>query len=69
MIVKTYQYKQQGNGSDSWVCTEKENGVTINKYMVYEDPNKKPVMNLDLVTMFQNLTQGEKNQIKTALGL
>lgn len=48
----TYEYKLQGNGKDSWVATETdEQGIVVNKYMVYEDPiNKKKVdiSNIDI---------------------
>lgn len=36
---KEYQYKLQGDGSDSWIVSEyNDNNELINKYMVYEDP-------------------------------
>jgi hypothetical protein len=38
-MTKEYQYKKQGNGSDSWTVTEKDDdGNVTDKYMVYERP-------------------------------
>lgn len=37
-MEKTYTYKKQGNGTDSWVCTEMDGGEIIDVYMVYEKP-------------------------------
>ena len=37
---KEYQYKLQGDGTDSWVVSEyNENDELVSCYMVYEDPN------------------------------
>lgn len=38
MINKEYTYKEQGDGRDSWVVTEKEGDEIINSYMVYINP-------------------------------
>lgn len=43
-------YKQQGDGRDSWRIDEIENGEIITSYMVYEDPNNEPVINIDSLT-------------------
>lgn len=38
----TYQHKLQGNGKDSWTVTvTNEQGEVIEKYVTYENPNKK----------------------------
>lgn len=66
-----YEYKQQGDGSDSWTVSEYADDSKkelINKYMVYEDPTIKKgvdMSNVDLSTM----TSEQMNQLKTALGL
>ena len=62
-----YTYKKQGDGRDSWTCEEFENGVLINKYMVYEDPNPKPIdiSGIDIDT----LTDEQLLKLKTRLGL
>jgi len=46
----TYQYKLQGNGKDSWIVTvTNEQGEVIEKYMTYENPNKKTnISNIDI---------------------
>lgn len=37
-MEKTYKYKKQGNGLDSWEVSEWDGKVLLNKYMVFEDP-------------------------------
>lgn len=37
-MEKRYTYKEQGDGRDSWVCDEIENGRVVNKYMVDKIP-------------------------------
>lgn len=38
--MKTYTYKKQGDGRDSWICEEfSESGELIYREMVYEDTN------------------------------
>lgn len=49
-MVKKYTYKQQGDGRDSWICEEIENGELVNRYMVYEDPNALPVIDIDALS-------------------
>lgn len=58
-----YTYKKQGDGRDSWCC-EEPNG---NKYMVYEDPNPKPIdiSGIDIDT----LTDEQLLKLKQRLGL
>ncbi len=37
----TYDYKEQGNGNDSWVATYfDKDGQVVHKEMLYKDPNK-----------------------------
>ena len=37
----TYAYKRQGDGRDSWIATDTDSeGTVINRYMVYENPEK-----------------------------
>jgi len=48
-MEKIYTYKPQGDGRDSWVCEEVENGELINRYMVYEDPNKQVELDINLL--------------------
>jgi hypothetical protein len=47
-MEKIYTYKLQGDGRDSWVCDEVVDGVLINRYMVFEDPNKPIEVNIDI---------------------
>ena len=67
-----YEYKKQGDGSDSWTCKEWDSEAKtemINKYMVYKDPDTQlkgiDMSNVDLSTM----TSEQMNQLKKALGL
>lgn len=68
-MAKTYIYKRQGDGRDSWACTETDNeGNTINKYMVYEDPaikKKTDLSNIDI----DSLSSEQISKLKTKLGL
>lgn len=58
---KKYTYKKQGDGRDSWICEETENGELVNRYMVYEDPNKE----IDL----SNLTSEQIQKLKEIISL
>ena len=66
-MEKVYTYKKQGNGADSWRCDEIENGAIINSYMVYENPEPKPIdiSGVDIDT----LTDEQLLKLKTRLGL
>lgn len=65
---KEYEYKLQGDGRDSWTCTEyNEDQELISKYMLYEDPYKKPVPDVDIITMLKNLSPETLDEIKKLL--
>ena len=49
-MEKIITYKEQGDGRDSWRIDEVENGEIITSYMVYEDPNKEPVIDINSLT-------------------
>ena len=68
--MKTYKYKLQGDGRDSWICTERDDwGNLLDEYMVYEDPNT-PVQNpTPILDFFANATPEEIEHIKKILGL
>lgn len=66
-MTKEYTYKQQGDGSDSWLCVEMENGIELGRYMVYENPNIKPIPSVDVLGLLQSLSESEINQIKVLL--
>lgn len=61
-MTKKYTYKKQGDGRDSWVCEEMENGECANSYMVYEDPNI--IQKVDLIKLFTAATEEEIAFIK-----
>jgi hypothetical protein len=64
---KTYTYKLQGDGSDSWTVTEyDENDEVISVYMVYEDPTQEIGTALKAVL---NATPTEIQKIKKLLGI
>ena len=64
---KTYTYKLQGDGSDSWRVTEyDENNEVISVYMVYEDPTQEIGTALKAVI---NATPAEIEQIKRLLDI
>lgn len=67
IMEKRYTYKKQGDGRDSWRCDEIEDGVIVNSYMVFEDPNPKPIdiSGVDIDT----LTDEQLLKLKTRLGL
>lgn len=59
-----YTYKLQSDGKDSWVVEEIDNGKTVAKYMIYEDPNKKDnASNLDI----SSFTDAQILELKTRL--
>ena len=63
-MENTYTYKKQGDGRDSWVCTEPDG----NKYMVYEDPfnpKKVDISNIDI----DSLTDEQIQKLKARFGL
>ncbi len=70
--MKEYEYKKQGDGSDSWTVTEWEDEtkkVMVNKYMVYEDPST-PVKGVDMSNVYlSTMTPEQMQQLRTALGL
>lgn len=62
---KEYQYKLQGDGSDSWVVSEfNENDELITRYMIYEDPNVGPALRAVL-----SASPAELTEIKKLLGI
>jgi len=62
---KEYQYKLQGDGSDSWVVSEfNENDELVTRYMVYEDPNIGPALKAVL-----SASPSEIAEIKKILGI
>jgi len=65
---KNYTYKKQGDGRDSWTCEEFENGVLINKYMVYEDPFEAKAIDISNIDI-DSLTDEQLLKLKTRLGL
>ena len=49
--MKTYTYKKQGDGRDSWICEEfSESGELIYREMIYEDPSKVNEIDIDSLT-------------------
>lgn len=64
---KEYQYKLQGDGTDSWVVSEyNENDELVTSYMVYEDPTNNTGNALKAV---QSATPEELIEIKKILGI
>lgn len=64
---KEYDYKLQGDGTDSWVVSEyDENDVLISKYIVLEDPTVEVGAALKAVL---SATPTEIQQIKKLLGI
>jgi hypothetical protein len=64
---KEYEYKLQGNGTDSWTVREfNEFDEIISVYMVYEDPTQEIGTALKAVL---NATPTELEQIKNLLGI
>jgi hypothetical protein len=64
---KEYDYKLQGDGTDSWVVSEyDDNDVLISKYIVIEDPSIEVGTALKAV---MSATPTEIQQIKKLLGI
>lgn len=64
---KTYTYKLQGDGSDSWTVTEFNEFDEISSvYMVYEDPTQEVGTALKAV---MSATPTEIQRIKKLLGI
>jgi hypothetical protein len=64
-MKKTYTYKLQGDGRDSWIVTEyNDNDEVITCYMVYEDPNIGPALKAVLSASPEEITE-----IKKLLGI
>ena len=64
---KEYEYKLQGDGTDSWTVSEfDENDVLVSKYIVLEDPTVEIGTALKAVL---SATQSELEQIKKLLGI
>ena len=64
---KTYTYKLQGDGSDSWTVTEFNEFEEITSvYMVYEDPTQEVGAALKAVL---DATPTEIQRIKKLLGI
>lgn len=64
IMAKEIEYKKQGDGRDSWKITNEENGEC---YMVYEDPNKKPTPEVDVLGLLQKLSTEELTVLKQFL--
>lgn len=65
MIRKEYQYKLQGDGTDSWIVSEyDEDDKLISKYMVFEDPTMGSALKAVL-----SATPEEIAQIKQILNI
>jgi hypothetical protein len=64
---KEYEYKLQGDGTDSWTVSEfDENDILITKYIVLEDPT------IEVGTALKAVLSASKNeleQIKKLLGI
>jgi len=59
----TYEYKKQGDGTDSWVAIEtNDKGIVVNKYMVYEDPFKS-----DFIKMLEKASIEDLKFLKNKL--
>ena len=73
-MYKEFEYKKQGNGTDSWTCTEWETEakkVMLNKYMVFENPaieKKQDISKIDIDTLtdfeLKKLAQRIKKELK-----
>ena len=64
---KEYDYKLQGDGTDSWVVSEYDDkDVLISKYIVLEDPTVEVGTALKAV---MSATPTEIQQIKKLLGI
>jgi hypothetical protein len=61
--MKVLYYKKQGDGRDSW-CIESEDG---NIQMVYEDPAKPVIPNVDVVALLQSMKPEQLQAIKEIL--
>lgn len=61
-MAKTYEYKLQGDGRDSLICTETVDGIVINKYMIYD----RSVASWKVKSILK--LQGLYDTIETALG-
>jgi len=62
-----YTEKIQGDGSLSWVAVETDSdGNVTNTYMVYDDPFKKAI---DLIDILSSASPEEISFIKRALGV
>ena len=60
----TYAYKRQGDGRDSWIATETDSeGTVINRYMVYENPEKTSTRR-----SFESLPENDLSAIKSIIG-
>lgn len=66
-MITEHTYKLQGDGRDSWIVSEyDENNNLVNKYMVYEDPNKPKPTALEAIL---NASPEEIEQIKQLLNI
>lgn len=64
---KEYEYKLQGDGTDSWTVSEfDENDVLTSKYIVLKDPTVEVGTALKAVL---SATPSELEQIKKVLGI
>jgi hypothetical protein len=64
---KTYTYKLQGDGSDSWTVTEiNQFDEIVSVYMVYQDPTQEVGTALKAV---MNASAEELIEIKKILGI
>lgn len=65
-MTKEVTYKQQGNGTDSWIVKEfDENNILTNAYVTFTNPANDG--KVDLISIIANATPEEIEFIKTAL--
>lgn len=66
-MIKQYEYKLQGDGTDSWVVSEyDDNDLLTSKYVVLEDPTVEVGTALKAVL---SATPSELQEIKNLLGI
>lgn len=58
--MERYIYKKQGDGRDSWLDTE-------TNQMVYDDPKKPVVPNVDVVALLQSMSPEQLEAVKQLL--
>lgn len=64
-MTKEIRYKLQGDGRDSWeICEYNEDNILISKYMVYEDPNEKPIPDVDVIGLLTKMKQDSPEEFE-----